>query len=46
MNVTPETGTNFLRSIKNESQVATTKNYIMTTALEPMDKDFERMMQC
>jgi len=45
MNVTPETGTNFLRSIKNESQVATTKNYIMTTALEPTDKDFERMMQ-
>jgi quercetin dioxygenase-like cupin family protein len=26
MNVTPETGTNFLRSIKNESQVATTTN--------------------
>ncbi len=39
MNVTPETGTNFLRSSKNESQVATTKNYIMTTALWQSHRD-------
>jgi hypothetical protein len=27
-----------------ESQVATTEKYIMTTAKEPTDNDFERMM--
>jgi O-methyltransferase domain len=42
--VTSETGTNFLRSIRRESQVEP-GIYIMTTALEPTDKDFERMMQ-
>jgi O-methyltransferase domain len=31
--------------MKNESQVATTKNYIMAGAAEATDKDFERMMQ-
>jgi hypothetical protein len=33
---------NFLRSIKKESQVATTKNYTMATAAKA---GFERMMQ-
>jgi hypothetical protein len=36
--------TNFLRSVRKESQVEPS-NYLMTTAAEATDKDFERMMQ-